>query len=146
MNDKLTPKQEAFARYIAEGLTYAESYKRAYNAENMSDNAVRVEASRLVASPNISLMVMELQEVANERSITNIIGQTVRLKELSAIAETGEQYSASISAEKEINKLNGLYIEDNKQKADATTVSMSSVDLARRVAFLLRKGQEEMNG
>ena len=72
MSDKLTPKQETFARHVAEGDTYAQAYRTAYDAENMSDKAIRVEASRLASNPIVSLMVMELQEAANVQSLFQI--------------------------------------------------------------------------
>jgi len=36
----------------------------------------------------------------------------------------------------------GLFEKDNEQKADALKVNLSPEDTARRIAFLLRKGQE----
>ena len=143
MSDKLTPKQETFARHVAEGDTYAAAYRKAYSADNMSDAVIRNEASKLMSNRDISVTVMELQEAASERSITNIIGQTVRLKELSTSAETEQQYAASIGAEKEINKLHGLYEKDNKQKAESNEPGLNDWEVARRIAFILRKGQEE---
>lgn len=62
-NEKgLTPKQENFARNVAEGMSLSNAYRAAYDAENMSSEAVNVEASRLRDHPAVSLRVDELVE------------------------------------------------------------------------------------
>lgn len=66
--DKLTHKQEEFARYVAEGNTYADSYRKVYAVKKMSANAIRVESSKLMENPNISLMVNELKKAAIKRN------------------------------------------------------------------------------
>ena len=49
---KLTPKMLAFADCVAlEGLSLSESYRRSYDAENMSAAAVHTEASLLASNP-----------------------------------------------------------------------------------------------
>lgn len=116
----LTSKQDGFARYVAEGETFSAAYRKAYNAENMSDDAVKVEASRLMNNPNITLTVADIQNEARERTLVTIEGQTARLKALSMEAEgygTPAGISAAINAEKEINKLNGLIVD----KSDHTS-------------------------
>ena len=65
----LTFKQEEFAKKIVEGLNQADAYRSAYNAENMSDNAVYREASLLVANPKIAQRINELREVLSKDTI-----------------------------------------------------------------------------
>jgi phage terminase small subunit len=58
----LTKKQERFAHLVgAEGLNQTAAYREAYDAKNMSVEAVRVEASRLADAPNVALRVQALQ-------------------------------------------------------------------------------------
>jgi len=53
----LTQRQEAFCLAFVETGNASEAYRRAYNAQNMSADAVNVEASRLVNNPKVSLRV-----------------------------------------------------------------------------------------
>ena len=43
----ITAKMAAFARHVAEGLSLADSYRRAFNTANMKSKTVRDDASRL---------------------------------------------------------------------------------------------------
>lgn len=64
----MTPKQEAFALAYVETGNASEAYRRAYNAENMSERAIAVEASRLLGHPAVSLKVTSLRKAAEERT------------------------------------------------------------------------------
>ena len=53
----LTPKQTAFVRaYFITGNS-GEAYRSAYAAGSISEAAVRVEASRLLRHPNVTLIL-----------------------------------------------------------------------------------------
>ena len=53
----LTSKQLMFCREVAKGRSLAESYRTAYDAGHMGGAAVRNEACRLMARPDIALVV-----------------------------------------------------------------------------------------
>ena len=55
--DGITDKQQAFIDAIIEGHNLSEAYRLAYNAQNMSAASIHVEACRLAASPNVSLVL-----------------------------------------------------------------------------------------
>ena len=57
----LTPRQRAFAHAIASGRSASAAYREVYNAQRMSDAAVRVEASRLRHHPNVALTIGSLE-------------------------------------------------------------------------------------
>jgi len=57
-----TPKQEAFCYNIVEGDNPSEAYRAAYNARNMSNEAVSVEAARLLRLKKVRERVAELRE------------------------------------------------------------------------------------
>ena len=62
MANKLTGKQMAFCRAMASGtMTQSAAYREAYDADNMASASVRVDASRLLALPSITLMVETLK-------------------------------------------------------------------------------------
>lgn len=56
----LTEKQELFAQGLAEGLTNAEAYRRAYDASAMQANTVHNEACKMAQHPKVSARVNEL--------------------------------------------------------------------------------------
>ena len=54
---KLTEKQDLFARGLAEGLTNAEAYRRAYDTENMKQSTLHNEASKLAMHPGVAARI-----------------------------------------------------------------------------------------
>ena len=59
--DRLTAKQLAFVQGITkEKLTATESYRKAYDCDNMKDSSVYVESSKLMKHPKISTRLSEL--------------------------------------------------------------------------------------
>ena len=58
----LTAKQSRFSELVAGGLNQTESYRRAYDAQGMSDVAIRVEACRLAKHPKIVIAVKALRQ------------------------------------------------------------------------------------
>ena len=57
----LTPKQKLFARCVGGGMSLSDSYREAYSAKRMKPASIRVEASRLMSDPNITLMAKSIQ-------------------------------------------------------------------------------------
>jgi len=64
----LTPKQKLFARCVGSGMSLSDSYREAYSAKRMKPASIRVEASRLMSDPIITLMVQTIQK-AKERAV-----------------------------------------------------------------------------
>lgn len=51
----LTPKQQKFVmNYIVNGNNRTEAYKKSYDVKSMSDEAINVEASRLLKNPKVT--------------------------------------------------------------------------------------------
>lgn len=65
---KLTAKQEKFCQLVAEGNTYADAYREAYNSSKMSNSTIYVHSSRLMDDAKITLRVEELKKEAVKRS------------------------------------------------------------------------------
>ena len=57
---QLTAKQRSFAELVANGYSYAAAYRLSYDTNGRS-STIRVEASRLANSPQISLAIEALQ-------------------------------------------------------------------------------------
>lgn len=57
----MTPKQEKFCQKYIELGNASEAYRQSYDCENMADEAIHTEASKLLASPKIALRLNELK-------------------------------------------------------------------------------------
>jgi len=124
----LTPKQEAVCRaYIENGGNRAQAYKTAYDADNMSDEAIYVEACRLFKSPNIALRVLELQEALRERHFVSIDSITMELDEARDLAKEEKQPSAMTGAIMGKAKIHGL-VTDKSEVTGSFNVNMPSED------------------
>jgi len=108
---KLTPKQDAFARAYVEMLGPSEAYKRAYDAENMSPESIKVEANKLLNRPNIALTIVKLQEAGRERTLVTVESLTKELDENRSAALELEQPAAMNSATMGKAKLHGLLVD-----------------------------------
>jgi len=106
----MTPKQEAFAHAYVETGNASEAYRRAYQASNMSNDAIKVEACRLLASPNVALTVEKLKEDATQRHRLTVDDLLRELEEARVAASEQErpQASAMVAATMGKAKLLGL--------------------------------------
>jgi phage terminase small subunit len=96
--DKLTPKQQKFiAAYLATGNA-TQSYRKAYNAKGMSDNASRVEAQKLLNHPAISLALLSSQKRVAERSEITAMDLVRELEEVQNLALADGQYAPVVAA------------------------------------------------
>jgi len=64
----LTPKQSAFAGFVAEGNNYSDAYRKAYNSKNMTDRSISIEGYKLMKKEHIKLQVDLLK--ADNRTAT----------------------------------------------------------------------------
>ena len=64
----------------------------------MSNEAIKVEACRLLHNPNVALTVLNLQEEHRERHKVTVDSLTQELNELKEEARAEKQYSPAISA------------------------------------------------
>lgn len=116
--DALTPKQEAFCLAYIETGNASEAYRRAYDAENMSVDAVKVEASNLLKHPNISLTVQGMRQSHQERHNVTVDSLTRELDEDRELARENKQPSAAITAVMGKAKLHGLDVNRHEHKVD----------------------------
>ena len=103
---KLTIKQEAFARAYVETGNASEAYRRAYNAENMKQESIAVNASKTLARANVALMVSEMRKELAERAMWER-EDSVRVLAAIATEDQDAPHAARVSAIKEINAMFG---------------------------------------
>ena len=121
----MTKKQEEFAKAIVDGMNQADAYRYAYDAENMSDNAIYREASLLVDNPKVAQRIQELRDkIANEK----IMSAQKRMEWLTELI-LGEDasYSDRLKAIDIMNKMQGEYVQ--KVEADVNSKVNITVEL-----------------
>lgn len=84
----LTAKQEKFVRNLIQGMSQREAYKRSYDAGNMLDTSIDVEACKLFNDPKIARRYNELIERAASAAVMTA---QERLEYLSGIVYGTEQ-------------------------------------------------------
>lgn len=107
----LTVKQEAFCHaYVENGGNASEAYRTAYDAGEMSDGAIGVEACRLLDNPKVALKVKSLREAIAEAHKLTVADLIKELEEARIAALTAEtvQSSAATAATMGKAKLLGL--------------------------------------
>tara|TARA_R110000782_G_scaffold176393_1_gene267428 strand:- start:11 stop:490 length:480 start_codon:yes stop_codon:yes gene_type:complete len=137
---KLTGKQQHFARAVASGtMTQSAAYREAYSASNMSSASVRVEASRLLADPNMSLTVKALK-AANEVAI-----QAQSLSDRDRVLESLRKWMTSaepmdsnkLRAAELLGKSVGMFKEVTETVSIDRDAESISMELERRLGSLL---------
>jgi phage terminase small subunit len=112
----LTIKQEKFCMVYVETGNASEAYRQAYNAENMKEASINVNASKLLTDAKIALRIKELKSGHTKRHELTIDDLVKQLEEARQVALTLEnpQCSAAISATMGTAKLLGLVVDKNE--------------------------------
>jgi phage terminase small subunit len=100
---KLTAKQEAFCQGIADGLGQAEAYRAAYDADNMKENSVYVQASKLMKNPKIAQRIADLRLEVQEKQLWS---REMSVKALVKAYKEGSG-SVKVAAVRELNAMHG---------------------------------------
>jgi hypothetical protein len=104
----LTPKQEKFAQSIADGMTQADAYRLSYNAANMSDAALHVEASKLMDNPKITHRLSELRSKLEKKALWTREMSVQALAQAYKMAQSKGNASGMTGAIKELNAMHGF--------------------------------------
>lgn len=121
----LTAKQEQFVKNIIEGMSQADAYRAAYNCSKMSDNAIYVNASKLMADDKVALRVQELREQLVKPSI---LTAQQRLEWLTGVIMSKEESTADkLKAADLMNKMQGEYV--TKVQAEVQTETTINIEL-----------------
>ena len=119
----LTAKQEQFVQNIIQGMSQADAYRSAYNCKRMSDNAIYVNASKLVADAKVALRIKELRE---QLATPAIMSAQERLEWLTErITDDDVDINAKLKAIDIMNKMQGEYV----QKVEAEVKNAISINI-----------------
>lgn len=105
----LTPKQELFVQNLVKGMSQREAYKNSYSAENMQDNDIDCNASKLFSDTKISQRYKELIKEADDKAIMTAKERKIWLTEL--INSPNASNTDRLKALDLLNKMGGEYIE-----------------------------------
>ena len=104
---KLTAKQEAFCQGIADGLGQADAYRAAYDADNMKENSVYVQASKLMKNPKIAQRIADLRFEVQEKQLWTREMSVKGLVTAYKVANKAANASGMTGAIKELNAMHG---------------------------------------
>ena len=100
----LTPKQEAFAQGVADGLSLADAYRKAFDAARMKNETIWKRAGELMADGAVTGRVNDLKAALAEKALWKR-EDSVRI--LSEIAGAGEKDADRVRAVTELNSMHG---------------------------------------
>ncbi len=104
----LTANQEAFARGIAEGMSYTDAYRSAYKTKRMTDKTINEEASRLKDNPKITARIKELRDLAAKPTI--MTAQKRKEWLTGVINDDTVDINARLKASDQLNRMEGEYV------------------------------------
>ena len=147
MTVELTAKQERFAQKYIELGNASEAYRQSYEAGNMSNETIKVEACRLLQNPNVALTILRLQEDHRERHKVTVDSLTLELEEARDLAKKTEQVSSMVSATMGKAKIHGHLVDKAEVKADVQieTKDVSLVEKARTIAWMFSEAKRELD-
>lgn len=111
---KLTPKQERFIQNIVSGMSQRQAYKESYNAKNMTDESIDVEACKLFNDSKISQRYQELTEKLQDKAIMTAQERMKWLTEVvNNIIKEQDEKEADLNTKMKaidiLNKMSGEY-------------------------------------
>ena len=120
-NRGVTDKQQAFIEAIIEGNNISDAYRLAYDASNMSNASIHVEACRLAKNPNVSLSLDRYYSDLESNNRLMALSRRDRvISKLETVAlRDGEADGTQIRAIELLGKSMGLWI-DRVETEDKT--------------------------
>lgn len=103
----LTPKQEKFARCIADGMTQADAYRAAYDASKMKPDTIHKRASELMLDGVVKGRIQELRAKLEEKAIWTREMSVKALVQAYKVAQVQNNASGMSGAIKELNAMHG---------------------------------------
>ncbi len=108
---RLSTRQEAFCKYLLEGLPQVEAYRRAYDRPGDNSIAIYSEASELAHSPKVVRRLAEMKAAADASDPT-ILSVAERRRILSELAKREDVRPRDRIAAVDVhNKMDRLYSE-----------------------------------
>ncbi len=120
---RLTDKMEHYCINRATGHSKLMSYRMAYDAGNMSDNACNVAAWRLERKEQVRARLEELERQAAKETNYTLAKHVQELARLADAAEANGNYGAATQCRVSMGKACGLYTDNISIKAEELSPS-----------------------
>lgn len=114
----LTAKQEAFCLAVVSGMSQADAYRKAYDAEKMKPETVQKRASELMGNGAIAGRVAELRAPVVAKVRYDLERAMDEAEQALQLALKKENPGAMVAAVQLRSKLNGLLIEKREDVTD----------------------------
>lgn len=134
----LTVKQEAFAQGLAQGLSNADAYRRAYDATNMQPHTVHTEGCKLAARPDVNARVESIlaekrvkHGMLSEKQGDRVWRNVWRLAEGENVPPSVQQAALALAA-----KMAGMLtdkVEIEQKGADSKTIEAELLERLQRL-------------
>ena len=119
----LTAKQELFATKVAEGMSYSDAYRFAYDTKRMTDKSIWEKSSELANSVKVGERLRQLRDMAAQR---NIMSAQDRKKWLTDVINDKEtDINARLRAADLLNRMEGEYV----QKVEAAVTNAVNINI-----------------
>jgi phage terminase small subunit len=101
----LTPQQEKFAQAIADGMNQTDAFKAHYSCDGWTQNAIYVNASKLMSNAKVSLRIKELKDALTEKTLWTRADSVETMK--SVISDPESRATDKVAAVKVLNDMHG---------------------------------------
>ena len=135
---RLTPKMQAFASNIVQGMSPSDAYRRAYDCSNMSEASIVSDANRLLKDARITQLLESFWTTLKENVIAD--NQATRrhiMSELYNHAErAGERTSDKLKALELMGRAIGMFTDKVESKVEEVNVDSLKKELESSLALL----------
>jgi len=108
---QMTPRKEAFCRYVVEIGNASEAYRRSYNAKNMKERTIWKRASELMACGMVKGRIAEIRQQLVESTKYTVQAAMEEALEAYQVAKKKGNGGAMVAATTLRAKLNGLLVD-----------------------------------
>ena len=135
---KTTTKMKLFASAIADGLSPAEAYRKAYDCSNSTNATVIANANRLLNDGRITLLLEPVFQAKREMVINDELAtRRFIMQELFEHAKNTERVSDKLRALEMMGKSIGLFADTGDKDEDSLDVEKLKKELRAKMASML---------
>lgn len=120
----LTGKQEAFCQAIVSGMSQADAYRKAYDAQNMKAETIQKRASELMANGEVAGRVLSLRAPVIAELHYDLKAAMEEAAQAFEVAKGKENGGAMVAAVALRAKLNGLLVD----RSEVRTGPLDGID------------------
>lgn len=124
MNERLSPRQEAFCREYAESGNATAAYSRAYGAS--TTNSAAASASKLLRNPKILARIKELQDESAVPRIASVMQVKAELSDI--LRDPTAKDSDRIAAGNVLLRAAGQFVHIQQKDKDEWAISSTTND------------------